>query len=197
MAISDELRAQILRYHFVEHWRVGTIASQLRVHHYTVERVLGEAGVEHERQRRRRASKLDPYRAFITETLERFPTLSAARLFDMVKARGYPGGPDHFRHSIAQLRPRRPREAYLRLRTLAGCCFSLCLVESPRQFAGLFRRRIAWDDEAIREAVEAGAVAVLMNRCCRSGEDLGVRAPSVGKGWASALYLSMPCPHGP
>ena len=42
MAISDELRAQILRYHFVEHWRVGTIASQLRVHHYTVERVLDE-----------------------------------------------------------------------------------------------------------------------------------------------------------
>ena len=67
MAISDELRAQILRYHFVEHWRVGTIASQLRVHHYTVERVLGEASVERERQRRRRASKLDPYRAFIAD----------------------------------------------------------------------------------------------------------------------------------
>ena len=32
---------------------------------------------------------LDPYMAFITETLERFPTLTAARLFDMVKARGY------------------------------------------------------------------------------------------------------------
>ena len=120
MAISDELRAQILRYHFVEHWRVGTIASQLGVHHYTVERVLSEAGVERERQHQRRASKLDPYVALITETLERFPTLTAARLFDMVKARGYPGGPDHFRHRIAQLRPRRPREAYLRLRTLAG-----------------------------------------------------------------------------
>ena len=34
MAIDDELKAQILRYHFVEHWRVGTIASQLGVHHY-------------------------------------------------------------------------------------------------------------------------------------------------------------------
>ena len=120
MAISDELKAQILRYHFVEHWRVGTIASQFGVHHYTVERVLTEAGVERERQRQRRASKLDPYLALITETLERFPTLTAARLFDMVKARGYPGGPDHFRHCIAQLRPRRPREAYLRLRTLLG-----------------------------------------------------------------------------
>ena len=90
MATDDELKAQILRYHFVEHWRVGTIASQLGVHHSTVERVLGEAGVERERQRPRRPSKLDPYMAFITETLERFPTLTAARLFDMVKARGYP-----------------------------------------------------------------------------------------------------------
>ena len=109
MALDDELKAQILRYHFVEHWRVGTIASQLGVHHSTVERVLGEAGVERERQRPRRPSKLDPYMAFITETLERFPTLTAARLFDMVKARGYTGAPDHFRHRIAQLRPRRPR----------------------------------------------------------------------------------------
>ena len=61
-----------------------------------------------------------PYMAFLTETLTRFPTLTAARLFDMAKARGYPGGPDHFRHRIAQLRPRRAREAYLRLRTLPG-----------------------------------------------------------------------------
>ena len=120
MAINEELKAQILRYHFVEHWRVGTIAFQLGIHHSTVERVLGEAGVERERRRPRRPSKLDPYMAFITETLERFPTLTAARLFDMAKARGYPGAPDHFRHRIAQLRPCRPREAYLRLRTLPG-----------------------------------------------------------------------------
>ena len=73
MAIDDELKAQILRYHFVEHWRVGTIASQLGVHHSTVERVLGEAGVERERQRPRRPSKLDSYMAFITETLETLP----------------------------------------------------------------------------------------------------------------------------
>ena len=49
--------------------------------------------------------------ATVTETLERFPTLTAARLFDMVTARGYTGGPDHFRHRIAQLRPRRPRKS--------------------------------------------------------------------------------------
>ena len=77
-----------------------------------------------------------------------------------------------------------------------GCCFALCLVESSGEFAGLFRRRIAWDDGAIWEAVGVGAVAVLMNRCCRSGEDVGARAPSVGKRWGSASF-SRACPHGP
>ena len=81
--------------------------------------------------------------------------------------------------------------------TEAGCCFSLCLVESPRQFAGLFRRRIAWDDEAIREALGADAVAFVMGRRCRGGEDVGARAPSVDQGWASAQHLSRPCPHAP
>ena len=73
MPINDELKAQILRSYFVEHWRVGTIARQLGVHHSTVERVLCEAGVERERRRPRRPSKLDPYMAFLTETLTRFP----------------------------------------------------------------------------------------------------------------------------
>ena len=77
----------------------------------------------------------------------------------------------------------------------AVCCFSHFLVEPPWELAGLFRRRIAWDDGAIREPV--GAVAFPMSRCCRSGEDVGARAASVDKGWASAQHLSMPCPHAP
>ena len=76
------------------------------------------------------------------------------------------------------------------------CCFSLSLVGSPRELAGVFRRRIAWDDGAIREPAGAGAVAFVMNRCCRSGENVGARAPSVGKRWGSVSF-SMACPHGP
>ena len=58
---------------------MGTIASQLGVHHSTLERVLGEAGVERERQRPRRPSKLDSYMGFITETLQRFPIAAAPK----------------------------------------------------------------------------------------------------------------------
>ena len=78
-----------------------------------------------------------------------------------------------------------------------ACCFSHFLVEPPWELAGLFRRRIAWDDGAIREPVGAVAVAFPMSRCCRSGEDVGAKAASVGKGRASAQHLSMPCPHAP
>ncbi len=120
MAITDAVRAQILRLFHAEHWRVGTIARQLGVHHSTVERVLRESGVRREQQRPRRASMLDEYVPFIVDTLRRYPTLTASRLYEMVRVRGYPGGPDHFRHRIAQLRPRREAEAYLRLRTLPG-----------------------------------------------------------------------------
>src|SRR6202012_5686062 len=52
--------------------------------------------------------------------LEKFPTLTASRLFAMAYERGYRGSPDHFRHLIALHRPRRPAEAYLRLRSLPG-----------------------------------------------------------------------------
>lgn len=119
MAISPELEAKILRYFHVEKWRVGTIARQLGIHHGTVDRVLAQAGLP-KVQRPHRAALIDPFVPFIVETLEQFPKLTAARVYAMVRERGYTGGPDHFRHVIAHYRPRPQPEAYLRLRTLPG-----------------------------------------------------------------------------
>lgn len=119
MVISVELSAQILRLYRAERWRVGTIARQLHVHRDTVRRVLARAGVPAP-STALRPSRVDPYRAFILETLTKFPTLTAARLFVMVHERGYRGSPDHFRHIIAGMRPRPAAEAFLRLRTLPG-----------------------------------------------------------------------------
>jgi transposase len=119
MSIPPELEAQILRYHHVEKWHINTIAQQLRVHHSTVARVLAQAGLPRAASQPR-ASAVDPFAPFITLTLEQFPTLTAARLFGMVQARGYRGSASQFRHRVALLRPRKPAEAYLRLRTLMG-----------------------------------------------------------------------------
>jgi transposase len=117
--IPKELEAKILRYHHVEQWPVGTIARQVGVHHDTVERVLHQAGLP-VIKKIDRPSMVEPFLPFITATLEEFPQLQASRLFQMVRARGYQGQPDHFRHIIARVRPRPPAEAYLRLRTLPG-----------------------------------------------------------------------------
>ena len=119
MRVSEQQRADILRYHFVEKWRVGTIATQLGIHHSSVERIISQAGMP-KVERARGVSIIDPYLAFITDTLEQYPTLTAARLFQMAQARGYPGGPSHFRQWVAQLRPRKPPEAYLRLKSFPG-----------------------------------------------------------------------------
>lgn len=119
MAISSELEAQILRYYHAEHWKPGTICRQLGVHHDSVQRVLAQHGVPRA-ARLLRTSKLDPFVPFIHETLRCYPRLTASRLYAMVGARGYVGSPDHFRHLIAQIRPRPPAEAFLRLRTLPG-----------------------------------------------------------------------------
>ena len=75
MTISPELEAQILRYHHVEKWRPGTIARQLHVHYGTVARVLAQAGVP----------RIGPTRLSAIE----FPTLTASRLYAMVRERGY------------------------------------------------------------------------------------------------------------
>jgi len=87
MTITLDLAARIERLYSVEHWRVGTIARQLHVHRDTVRRVLREhsaapAGIA------LRISLIEPYRDFIGQTLEKYPTLTASRLYDMVCERG-------------------------------------------------------------------------------------------------------------
>lgn len=118
MAIPPEMTAQILRLYYAEKWRCGTIARHLLVHHSTVRRVLAQAGLPAIASTR--SARIDPYLPFILQTLESYPTLTASRLHAMVCERGYRGGVDYFRRLIARHRPRRPAEAYLRLRTLPG-----------------------------------------------------------------------------
>jgi transposase len=117
--IPKELEAKVLRLYQAERWRIGTIARELGLHHTTVRRVLTQAGLP-EARHSLRPSILDPYLPFLRETLEQYPRLPASRLHEMLQARGYPGGADHFRHLVALHRPRPATEAYLRLRTLPG-----------------------------------------------------------------------------
>ena len=54
---------------------------------------------------------LAPYTGIIEARLEEFPGLSAKRLFDEVRAAGYPGGYSRVRDYVRAVRPREPVEA--------------------------------------------------------------------------------------
>ncbi|RMH13095.1 MAG: IS21 family transposase, partial [Gemmatimonadetes bacterium] len=116
--IPAELEERILRLHFVEGWKVGTIAAQCGVHHSTVRRVLHDRGVP--AVSAPRPSMVDPYLPFLEETLAAYPKLPASRLHAMVVARGYRGCQSHFRRIVSRLRPKPPAEAFQRIRTLIG-----------------------------------------------------------------------------
>ena len=88
--ISAELRAELRRLYYAEHWRVGTIASALGVHPGTVKGAI-EAHRFVKALGRARPTKLDPYLPFMRETLERYPRLRSTRLYVMVKERGFVG----------------------------------------------------------------------------------------------------------
>jgi transposase len=117
--IGPELAARIRRLYYAEHWRIGTIASELGVHHETVAHVVSRerlgrpAGVV-------RPAALDPYKAFLGEVLAQYPRLRATRLYAMVRARGYTGSVVPVRRYVRTIRPARRAEAYLRLQTLPG-----------------------------------------------------------------------------
>ena len=115
--IGPQLESEILRLYHVEKWPVGTIALQLNIHHSVVRRVIDQDGERPIRKKRPRM--IDPFIPFVVETLSKYPRLTASRLYDMVKERGYRGKPSQFRAIVSVLRPqRRYREAYLKLRTL-------------------------------------------------------------------------------
>ena len=117
--ISLLQRAEIRRLFYAEHWPIGTIADALGVHHETVRRALNRDHVSHPGPQIR-PSALDPYKAFITATLEHYPRLRATRLWAMLRDRGYPGSAVQVRRYVRLVRPAARTEAYFRLETLVG-----------------------------------------------------------------------------
>jgi transposase len=115
--IEPELRVQIRHYFFAEHWKVGTIAAELKLHPDTVRRAIEVNRVQ--RALQLRASIVDPYLPFLRETLEAHPRLCATRLYRMIAERGYTGSIVQLRRVVAHLRPRR-QEAFLRTQVFAG-----------------------------------------------------------------------------
>jgi transposase len=116
MMISKEQIANIRRLFYAEHWKVGTIATELGLHPETVKRAVE---TEHFKSSSRRTLLTDPFLDFIEQTLKQHPRLRATRLFEMLRDRGYQGSVRQVRRLVQNLRPI-SREAFLRLSVLPG-----------------------------------------------------------------------------
>src|SRR5215470_17847485 len=116
--IDPELVAKIRLLFFAEHWKIGTIATQLNLHRDTVRTALETDRFNRPKQDRT-ARKTSPYVDFIRQTLAQYPRLRSTRILQMIRARGYEGGSSQLRRFVAQLRLV-VQEPFLQLRTFPG-----------------------------------------------------------------------------
>ena len=129
----------VLRNEIVRQFAAGTsqrqIARHLQLSRHTVARVLADWDAERSGQDPppggllpavHRPSQLDAYQAAIAELLARYPKLTAVRLYEELRARGFGGGYTSVRERLRQLRPQPAREPVLRFETGPGvrslCC---------------------------------------------------------------------------
>jgi len=87
--IPPRRSSRFARLFFAEHWRVGTIATQLGLHADTVRRAL--ATDRFARPAVVRPSLCDPYRAFLQATLQQVPPAPRHAAVRDGEGAGYPG----------------------------------------------------------------------------------------------------------
>jgi transposase len=119
MTVDLKVEAEIRRLYFAEHWKRGTIASELGIHFDTVVRVLGSFGPK-AGSPRPEARVLETYISFVDETLARYPRLVSTRIHDMLVERGYTGSLRTLRRYVLNARPAPKSEVFLRVETLPG-----------------------------------------------------------------------------
>lgn len=97
--------------------------SRRTVYHWIeqgqLDRELDEGSVKYG-PRARIERKIDPYRDLIRERLEAYPKLTATRLFEEIRASGYPGGYTQVKAYVREIRPKPEVEPIVRFETPAG-----------------------------------------------------------------------------
>jgi hypothetical protein len=113
MLTTDQIN-DLHRLYWSEHWPIRKIERHLRMAWRTIKRYLDRpAQTPAERPR---ASKLDPYKATITELIEKDPSVSAAVIGQRLRPLGYNGGGSILRDYVHGVRPQlQPQRAFVRM----------------------------------------------------------------------------------
>src|SRR5271165_6369526 len=183
----------------VRRWLAGAsmraIARALDLSRNTVRRAL--AGVQAARAGETpppaggRPSLLDPYEAVIGELLGRYPDLTAARVFQELRARGFTGGYTIVRRRVGQLRPRPAPAPVIRFETAPGAqaqadyaTYDIDFTEEGRRRVHLFSYLLGYSRRQYLRFVESQDLPTTLREHVRAFDHLGGVA-------ATCLYDNM------
>jgi len=116
---TPEIEAEIRRLVLRDGWTVGTTARRFGVHHSVVRRVTRESAPLITPLQPTK-SILDAFKPYVVERVSAYPELTARRLLEELKERGYTGGIATLRRFVTKVRAPRLRKAYLRIETDIG-----------------------------------------------------------------------------
>jgi transposase len=138
------------RNEIISRWRAGSsirkIARELGLARNTVSRVLVQIDAQrtgHEGSPiRRRPSRLDHFEPFIQGLLGRYPDLTAVRLLEELRERGFTGGYTTVRQRLSVLRPRKAPLPVVRFETARGAQAQMDYAVYDLDFTSEGRRRV-------------------------------------------------------
>jgi transposase len=117
--LSTEQINDLHRLYWSEHWPIRKIERQLKIGWKTIRKYLDAPAQNC--AHRDRPSKLDPFKAAISEWIEKDPMVTAAVLEQKLRAMGYDGGHSILREHVRNIRPKAaPRRAFVRMEPIAG-----------------------------------------------------------------------------
>lgn len=107
---DEQLENLIVTLYHSRGWSIRRISREIRVSRKRVRRVLASQGILRDTtpegrigSKKRRPSKLDPYKEYIGELLEKYPDITGQRIYEMICEKGFDGEITILRYHLKQV----------------------------------------------------------------------------------------------
>ena len=114
--ISNEMRANIHRMYYVDHFSFNAIAEVLGIHLETVARAIAD----HRTEPKKRKRELDLYVPKIEEILQTYPKMTGTRIYQIIAPQGYRGSLRQLRRELLLLRPKIKARYFREVKVIPG-----------------------------------------------------------------------------